>query len=211
MRPASLHHVGVLAWADPFELLDLALDEVTSLVGGHLSIEESVQVGGNNVNDVAECSTILLPLSERLSGGDGTSVAVLLEVASRFGDEASKLRGRAIAVEGSLVTDDDQLNKVPFCPVDDVPDLLLGAFDASAGDEDTKDELEAVVAGRLANILESVAVSAVDADGAEALALDDGEILGNSAGILATTLRGVRRIGHTPCVAAATESTRSTG
>jgi hypothetical protein len=200
--PAGFHDVGVLAGADLLKLSDLLGDEVAGLVGGDLGVEEGVQVGGNDVDDTAEGGAVLLPLSEGLGGGDGAGVASLDEEGLGLSDVGGEVGGGAPAVVDGLVTDNDQLDEVPLAPVDDVPDLFLGSLDALLVNEDAEDELHAVVSCGLAGVLESVAVSAVDADGGEALAGHDGEVLGDSGGILAVSGGGVGRVGHTPGVLA---------
>lgn len=106
-----------------------------------------------------------------------------------------------IAVIDSLVTDNDQGDEVPLGPLVDRVHLLLGLGDARPVDVDTKDHLQVVLFGGLADVLETVAVSGVDAEVREALLSNFGNVLQHGSLVLAATIVGVGRVGHTHNVA----------
>ena len=176
VRPAGFQHVHGFAVADAVEYVDLALNEVTGHVGGDLGVEEGVKVGAYDVDGGAEGAGVagVLPYGKGFRGGHGSRVARGFEGGGATGDEAGELAGGSVAVEDGLVTHDDKINEIPLCPVDDVRDLALGTADAAGGDPHAEDDLEAVVAGRGADVLERAAVGAVDADGRESLLCDHG-------------------------------------
>lgn len=68
--PSAFHDVALLAGADALEDPDLGSDQVTGLRGSGLGVEESIQVGGRDVDDVAKSRALRLPDRELLSGGD---------------------------------------------------------------------------------------------------------------------------------------------
>ena len=165
--PARLENVNRLARANAVEDVDLTLDEAASLVGSHLGVEEGIQIGTENVNNAAQRRGVagVFPNRQRLGGGNRTTVASTFESTGTTRNESSKFTGRAVAIEDSLIADHNELNEIPLSPSNNVGDLALGARDARRGDPDTKDDLESVVAGRAADVLEGAAVSAVDTDG----------------------------------------------
>ena len=176
MGPSGLHHVHILARADTFKLGDFSLDEWPGFVSGGLRVEVRVQVGCNNINHAAECAAARQPRLDWLSGADGASIASAGEGALGGRNETSKSRSTAVAIEDSLVTNDNELNNVPLGPFHDVGDLALCTGDTGAADEDAEDQLHVVGTGSRANILEGAAVGAVDTDGAEAFACDSGDV-----------------------------------
>ena len=115
-------------------------------------------------------------------------------------DEPSKIASRAVAVENSLVTDNDKLDDVPLSPGEDVSDLLVSTVDASIGDEDAEDDLETVVLASLADEFKSLAISAVDTDRGEALAGNAGDISRDGALVLASAGSSVWGVSHGPLV-----------
>lgn len=205
--PAGLKVDHVLV-ADGLKVLDLGADEGTGLVGGNIGVEEGVEVSAKDVNGTAESAARLLPDVDGLGGGDLARVAGGLEGGLARGDEASEAGGISVTVLDGLVTDDDEGNQIPLGPLADGGHLLLGTANAGAGDEDTNDQLEAVLTSSLTDVLETVAVSRVDTDVGEALLLDQSNILEDLVLGLAATLVGVRRVGHTHLLAADTSGDR---
>jgi hypothetical protein len=201
VRPSSLHNVHILAGADGLELGDLSLDKGTGTAGDSLGVEESIQVGSGNINDVAECGAAGQPRLDRLGGCDWASVASSADGALDTADESSESRCAAVAVEHSFVSDDEELDEIPLCPVDDVGDLTLCARDTGAGDEDAEDQLQAVAGGCRTDVLQSAAVGAVHTNAGKALARDGGNVARNGACILAATGAGVWRVSHGPSAA----------
>lgn len=211
VRPSRLEDVHRLAGAHAVQDVDFGLNEAASLVCGDIGIEESVQVGTDNVDDAAECrsAAAVLPDRKRLRGGDQASVAGVLERRGTARDEACEFAGRGVAIEDALVTNNNQLNQVPLSPGDNVGHLTLGARDTSRRDPDAQNKLQAVLASRAANVLEGVAVSAVHTDRRETLLGNNSQVGGDGACILATTLGCVRRVGHAPRISVGTDGTRA--
>lgn len=195
--PAGLevHDIG-LARANVLENVDLALDELAGLVGTSVVVEEGVDVGTDEINSRAERRAVLLPDIDGLGGGDIAVVSSLLELLLGGLDEAGELTGIAGATLNRLVTNDDESDHIPLGPLGDSGDLLLGALDAGAVDEDTDDHLQAALLSGGTNVLETVAVSGIHTDGAKALRLDERDILHNLGLALAATVVGVGRVGH---------------
>lgn len=196
--PASLEVDDVLAATELLEDLELALGELTGLLGGDIGVEEGVDVGTDDVDGAAKsAAAVLLPDVDGLGGSDGTGVAGSLEALGGGLDEGAEGSGVDVAGLDGLVTDNDQLDHVPRSPLGDLGDLLLGAGDAGAVDVDTHDDAEAELLAGVTDELETAAVSGVDTDQVEALALDDLEVLENLLLGLALTTSGVGGVSHT--------------
>lgn len=196
--PAGLEVDDVLSTADLLELLELALGELTGLGGGDIGVEEGVDVGTDDVDGAAESGrAVLLPDVDGLGGGDQTGVAGGLEASGGGLDEGGQ--GGSVDVSGldGLVTDNDQLDHGPLGPGDDLGDLLLGGGDTGAVNVDTHDDVDAEGLAGLADVLQTAAVSGVDTDQVEALALDGGEVGENGGLGLAVTSGGVGGVSHT--------------
>lgn len=199
--PTSLHDVDILAWADAAQVFDLLLNECTSTISSDGGVEESVEVTSDDIDNIAPGGALALPDRKFIGSGDSAVVTSTLECFLGRGDEASEIGSTAILLEDSFVTDNDELNDVPLSPLGDRFDLRLSARDTSTRDEDTEDDLEAVALGGRSDVLEGIAVSAIDFDGAEAFLSDCGNIAGNGTSILAATSRGIDGVGHTELVA----------
>jgi len=203
VRPSGLEVVGAETGADLLEVLELSGDEGAGLGRGGAGVEEGVDVGAEDVDDAAEDATLFLEDVHGLGGGDRAGEAGGSE--ARFGraDEAREVRHAAVVVEDGFVADDDHLNQGPVArgPADDFGDLGLRACDASLGDEHAEDELDVVLLGGRADVLESAAVGRVDSDGGESLAGNGGNVRGDGRGVFALARRGVWGVGHAPLVA----------
>lgn len=187
MRPSGLEVVGAEAGADLLEILELGRDEFTRLLGGSLRVEEGVDVGAEDVDDVAEGAALFFDDVHGLRGGDVAGEAGGLE--GRFGraDEAGEIGHAAVVVEDGFVADDDHFDDRPVArgPIDDLGDLGLRGGDAAAGDVHAEDELEVVLFGGRADVLESVTVGRVDPDGGESFTRDDGNVREDSRRVFA--------------------------
>jgi len=177
--PAGLQVDTGLARAKAVNDLELGSGKRTSLLGGNIGVEEGVDVSTDNVNGGAEGSGVGLPGVKGLGGCAWARVTSAAELALAVGDEAGESRGSRVAVEDTLVSDDDKVNQVPLAPLHDVSDLLLGTRDTGLADEDTKDHLHAGKLACISNGLETTAVSAVDTDSLEASGTDHSNINGN--------------------------------
>lgn len=167
-----------------------------------------MDVGTSNVDNRADGgrNSRLLPDVESLGDGVRTGVAAALALDS--GDQRSKLSSRAVAVHNSLVTHNNELDNVPLSPGRDGVDLALdiGSVIAAAVtlDEDTENQIEAVLLSGATNILKSVAVSRVDTDNLEASVLEVGNILLDlGSGLAVSSGRLIRSVGDTVVVVAA--------
>ena len=199
--PASLKDHDILARADLLQNAHRGASEFASLVGGGLGVEEGVDVGTDDIDGRAETLALLLPDVDGLSGGNITSVTGSFPGLLSGADETGQLANADIAVIDSLVTDNDQGDEVPLGPLVDGVHLLLGLGDTRAVDVDTNDHLQVVLFGGLADVLETVAVSGIDADVSEALLSNLGDVLQHGGLVLAVTVVGVGRVGHTHNVA----------
>ena len=166
-RPAGLEDVALLARADLADDVELTLDELASLARGGSGVEEGVGVGANDVDGAAERSLGLglLPDVDGLSGGEGARVFRELLLAGL--DQGTDLLRTAVAVDNSLVTNNEELDHVPLSPLLESGDLLgnfaLAGRAAGGADEDTDHQIDAVLLSGLTNELEGVAVSRVGA------------------------------------------------
>lgn len=199
--PARFHDVDFLAWADLAQVIDLSLDETASILSFGLWVKESVEVGSDNVDDIAPSRTLGLPDRELIGGRDSSVEASSFEGLLAGGDEDCEIASRASALEDSFVADDNELNEIPLSPLGDGFHLGLSTRNTGLRDKDTKDNFDAVFSGGITNILEGVAVRAVDSDGGEALGSNLSNVIGDSALILAFTGARVWRVGHTELVA----------
>lgn len=200
--PASLKDTGLLAGADSVDNVELATDKGTSIGGNGLGVEVSVGLSTDNVNDIAESVSggRLLPDTNGVGGGEGTSVARELRLA--LSDEVSELRGGTVSVEDGLVGNDDQVNEIPLGPRADGANLLgnggVGGGTVSSVNVDSKDHLHAVVSAGTTDVGQGVAVSRVDTDGRDTESSDSGNVLGNSVAGLAATRLIVGSVGDGP-------------
>lgn len=199
--PASLKDEDILAGADLLQDAHRGAGELASLFGGSLGVEEGVNVGTDGIDGRAEILAILLPDVDGLSGGNITSVTGSLPGLLRRADETGQFANADIAVIDSLVTDNDQGDEVPLGPLVDRVHLLLGLGDTRAVDVDTDHHLQVVLLSGLANILETVAVGGIDAEVREALLSNFGNVLQHGGLVLAATIVGVGRVGHTHNIA----------
>lgn len=53
--PAGFHYIHILSWANLAQVVDLSLDEAASVFSRGISVEESVQVGTDNIYNVTPC------------------------------------------------------------------------------------------------------------------------------------------------------------
>lgn len=199
-RPAALKVDSSLAGADLLEDVDLTSDEVTSLGGRGVGVEESVDVGTDNVDGAAESSRDVAALVdvEGFGGGPGAVVARALGLDGL--DESHKLARRACTAHDGLVTNDNELNVLPVCPGGDLVNLALdigGVVAAAALDKETNNELHAKLLDGRSDALDGVAVSGVDAKSGDAKVVDFLNILHDLASRFAVTSGGlVRSVGH---------------
>lgn len=124
--PAALQVVSGLARAALAGELELAGDKATSLVGGDGRVEERLDVGGNDVDDLAEGARALLKDVQGLGGRARTAVASGLQGLLGGGNELGEFRGSAVPVEDGFVADDAHLDEAPvtgLTPFDDLLDL----------------------------------------------------------------------------------------
>lgn len=171
-----------------------------------------MDVGTSDVDNRADGgrNSRLLPDVKSLRDGVGTGVAAALALDS--GDQRSKLGSRAVAVHNSLVAHNDELDNVPLSPGGNGVNLALdiGSVIAAAVtlDEDTENQIEAVLLSGATNILKSVAVSRVDTDNLEASILEVGNILFHlGSGLAVSSGRLIRSVGDTVVVVAAGQTT----
>lgn len=209
--PAGLQVDAGLAGAKTVDDLELGSSEGNGVLGGNIGVEEGVDVSTNNVDSGAEGSGVGLPDVKGLSGCAWAGVSSAAELALAVGDEAGKSRGTCIAVEDTLVSDDNELNQVPLAPVDDISNLLLGARDTSLADEDTKDHLHASKLACSSDGLETTAVSAVDTDGLEARSANQSNVNSDLSRALASSVVRVWGVGHSPLAAGASKTTTGAG
>lgn len=204
--PAALEVKSLLARAHLAENVELALDELASVLRLDVGVEESVDVSTDNIDGGAEGSGDLRALPDIEGLGDRPGAGVAAELGLAGGDELLELARSAETVHDGLVTHNDKLDGVPVSPGSNGVDLLLdiaGAVRAAALNEDTDNELHAVLLASGGDGLEGVAVSGVDAESGEASGLDGNDILLDSAGIHAVTVvRVVRGVGNGVMVAA---------
>lgn len=210
--PASLHVDNLVARADTLEEVKLTIDERTGRFRSDGLVEVRVNVGSGDLAERAKSTrdVTALPGVEGLSGTVGTLVAgaARLDVS----DELSELRRRAETVLDGLVSNDEELHHLPFAPVGNGVDLRLdvGSVNGAAGglDEDTNDQGETVLLASRDNSLVGVAVSGVNADGAETGLLELGNVRVNSTGSLAAAaLVVVGRVRDGPAVGGASHVT----
>lgn len=196
--PAGLQVDDILAWADFSEDRHLLLDEGTALGGNDIGVKEAVYVGADYVDVLAEALAGFEPLVQGLSGGDWTIVAGTSEGALGVAQEANKGFWSGGILMERLVTDNDQVDHAEIAPIDNVLDLLLGFFNALVGDENTEDHIEAVQLASVTNVLEAVALGAIDTDSLESLALDEEDISSDGKSTLALSTIGEWGVSHTP-------------
>ena len=206
--PSDLQVDTLLAWAKGVDNVELVLGELTASLGSDIRVEEWVDVGTDNIDNVAEGAGVLLKDVQWLSGGNWTSVTGLLEDRFGVGNEASKLSWRGKASKQSLVTDNDKGNDLPVWEGGEVVDLWLGGSDTVGLDEDTNNQEKSVLLAAVGNVLEAVAVSLVGrvkANGGKTLVLDVPEIVGDLGGALALSINGVWSVGQSPVVSVVTK------
>ena len=203
--PTALEVVSGLARALGGNEVKLTLDEATSALSGDGTVEERLDVSSDNVDNAAEGMGGLHEDVEGFGGGDGAGVSSALDSTLDGADEACEALGGSEVVEDSLVTDDNHDDQGPVVvtatPVDNVGDLALGAINTAAVDEHTNDQLNADGLSGSTDVLETRAVSGVQADGGEALGLDHRDISEDLTGTLAVACLSVRGIGHSPLLA----------
>lgn len=211
--PAALKVESLLAGAHLAEDVELALDELASLGRLDVRVEESVNVGTNDVDGRAESGRNLRALPDVEGLGDGVRAGVTAPLGLAGIDEGLELTRGAEAVHDGLVTHDNEVNTLPVSPLANGVNLLLDvrrAVRAAALDEDTDNELHAVLLASGANGLKGVAVGGVDTESGEASSLDGNDILLNGTSRHAVTVLGVvRGVGDTVVVTVTlTELTR---
>lgn len=200
-RPAALQVDSLLAVANVVKEVELADNKLTGLAGGNLRVEEAVNIGTDHVNDAADrgLNIRLLPDVERL--GNGVRASVRGAGGLDCLDKGGELRSSADTVHEGLVTDDKEVDKVPAGPAGKVVNLLLdvrvlSAAAATGLDEDTSDNLDAVLLASRGDALEGVAVSAVDTDVLEAVLGEKSNVFLDLLGRLALAgLAGVAGVG----------------
>ena len=187
MRPSGLEIVGGETRADFLEIVQLLGDKLAGLRSGGVRVEERVDVGGEDVDDGAEDAALLLDDVHGFGGGDVAVEAGGIEGRLGGADKGREFRHAGVVVEDGFVADDDHFDGRPITrgPVDDLGDLGLCGGDAGVGDVDAEDELDVVLLGGRANVLESVAVGRVDADGGESFAGDEGNVGEDGGGVFA--------------------------
>lgn len=190
--------------ADLGGLLELLHSEVTGLGGGLATVEVGLDLGGEDVDDVAERATVLLPSGDGLGGGDGGSEAG----GGPLGLDGSDVRGEGTGVSAVardiLVADNEHGDAVLGGAADDGLQLLVGTLGAGGScgiEEDAVDDLHAVLLRSRDDVLENTAVGAVDTDGNVAEAGDLANVGGNLRLGLAVTALGVGGVGDGPLLA----------
>ena len=207
--PSDLEVDTLLSRAKGLNDIKLALGELAAGLSRDVGVEEWVDVGTHNIDNVAQGRGVLLENVQWLSGGDWAVVAGAAETLLGGVDEASKLGGRAETSKDSLVTDDDKRDDVPVLELDELIDLWSSTGKTSVLDEDTDDHVEAVSDAACGDVLEAVAVGlvgGVETDGGKSLVLDLSEIRHDLSGALALSIVGVWGIGNGPVVSVVAES-----
>lgn len=199
--PPRLQVVSSLAGANSSNESQLARDESTSLGGADSRVEVWLDVGGDDVNDAAKGTGRLLELVQRLGGGAWAGVTSSGPGGLGLNNESCEGRGGAVVVEDSLVTDDNHGNHVPVTtrsPGGDLLDLRTGIINTGSLDEDTEDELHAVLLGGSTDVDETGAIGGVKTDSGETLSLDRSYININLGGSLALASAVVWSVSHGP-------------
>jgi hypothetical protein len=207
--PSSLQVDTGLAWAKTIDDLELGSDERSGVGSVNISVKEWMNVATDNINGTAKITGDCLPGAQGFGGGAWSRVSGSAELGLAFGDKGSKSAGRAVTVEDSFVTDNNQVNKRELTPADDVSDLLLSSRNTAGRDEDTKDHAETVSLTSSSNVGETRTISAVNTDGSEAGCLNGLNISGDIGSALALAGGGVWGVGHGPLVSRASEGARS--
>lgn len=78
-----------------------------------------MDVAAYDIDDITEFRSRFLPNVERFGGSDRSGVSSSGEGSSGGRNEGSEFRSGAVSVENGLVTDGDELDKVPLAPADD--------------------------------------------------------------------------------------------
>jgi len=134
LGPSTLQVVRfALAGADGVHDAELALDECTSFVSGGGVIEEGMSIESNNIDDSTEGIGVFLPGVDRLGERDKSGVASTSEGRLGRGDKYGEVGSRDETTEDSLITADDQLNKVELSPGDDSIDLGFSSIHTPCG------------------------------------------------------------------------------
>lgn len=193
--PTALEVDDDVTGADVAEDGELARDELTSGLGADIGVEVGVNVGTSDVDNVAEGSRDLRSLPDVESLGNGPAARVARALLLDGQDELSELISGTEAVHNGLVTDNEELDHIPLSPLSKLVNLLLDLRNivgaAAALDEDTDDHLHTVLSASGANSLESVAVSGVDTDNAEAAVLERLDVGIDGISRLAVTVAGL--------------------
>ena len=103
-----------------------------------------MDVCGRDVERGAKGASLHLKNVDRFGSRDGASISRGFERSFAFRDEGREGGGGAVAVEDSLVPDNDHLDVLPVStggPGGDFMDLAFCFGDAGVGDEDAEDEL----------------------------------------------------------------------
>lgn len=214
-RPATLQDDTGLTRANLINNVKLALNELTSLGGSRLGVEESVSVGANRVNNTAESGRDITLLPDVDSLGGRPLALVAAELALALGDQVGKLLRLAVAVEHSLVTDRDEVNKFPLGPRLDGADLLGDAgvvgVTARGVNEDTQDHLQTMLGTGATNVGEGIAVSGVDTDSLDTSGGNTSDVHLDLGSALATTLLVglVRSVRDTPSLSSGSAESTS--
>jgi hypothetical protein len=210
--PADLGDVlalGSSLGANLGSLLELLGSEVTGLLSGDGLGEVGVDLDSEDIDVVAESSTVLLPGANSLSGSDSNAlVAGADELLTDVVDVRTKLVNVAVTVEDTFVSDNDHGDGVLGGVVGDVLELVVGvagertpAALATGLKEDTVDDLQSVLLALRNNVLEDTAVSAVGADSGKSELRDLLDVGGDLIGGLAVTRVSVRGVCNGPLVA----------
>lgn len=154
--PAGLGDNNALATACISDTLCLVLDEVTSLLSGLATIEESMAVGSGVVGSLAK-SRVGDRGNESVNGDHIARVASSLEDTTGSANSGSNLADRGLATVDELIADTDGIDTVP---------VTLGLLDEGVGllleqgkVEDTNEELSVTSSE---NVRHLVAVGTVE-------------------------------------------------
>lgn len=175
---------------------ELGVEERTGVAGGNVGIEVGVDIDTDNVDSAAENIAVLLNDVDGFGSGNLPTVANAPELTGNLPDVGSKLMGSAETVEDGLVTDNNDIDKVPLLPRLDGLNLLVGSGNTTGLDEDTENNLDTVLLASATDGLQAVALGRVETDRRETLAGNVGNVPVNVRARLAARVVIERRVSN---------------
>lgn len=188
--PAGLGDDDTLATASLRDALGLVENELTGLLSGAATIEESVAVGSSVVGSLAK-RWVGNHCNESVDGDDVSGVTSGLEEATSGANSSNNLVSWGSLVD-KLVTDGDGVNDRPvvLCGLDDDVDLVGNISNVEHSSEDLC--VLALSSGN--DVLDLGAVGSVDTE--KAVAIELLEVRLHLSRVLATTGIGVWGVDH---------------